>query len=94
MMPVVNSAPIKVFSFVREKDGDKVFAVINFSRRAADASPSPSPCAQRPLPRLRRAAQTVAIDAGTAMTLCALEPPGPDGGRLGRAFLSGAGEAA
>jgi len=31
MVPVVNSAPAKVFSFVREKEGDKVFAVINFS---------------------------------------------------------------
>lgn len=31
MVPVVNSAPTKVFSFVREKEGDRVFAVINFS---------------------------------------------------------------
>lgn len=31
MIGVVNSAPSKVFSFVRQKDGDKVFAVMNFS---------------------------------------------------------------
>jgi len=31
MVGIVNSAPAKVFSFVRQKEGDKVFAVINFS---------------------------------------------------------------
>jgi hypothetical protein len=31
MIHVPNSAPSKVFSFVRQKDGDKVFAVLNFS---------------------------------------------------------------
>lgn len=31
MVRVVNSAPSKVFSFTREKDGDKVFAVLNMS---------------------------------------------------------------
>jgi len=31
MVGVVNSAPTKVFSFVRQKDGDRVFAVMNFS---------------------------------------------------------------
>jgi glycosidase len=31
MIQVVNSAPLQVFSFVRQKEGDKVFAAINFS---------------------------------------------------------------
>ena len=44
MIPVVNSAPQKVFSFVRQKNGDKVLALFNFSAEAqtitfADALP-------------------------------------------------------
>ena len=31
MTPVVNTAPLKVLSFVREKNGDKVFALFNLS---------------------------------------------------------------
>ena len=31
MINVPNSAPLEVFSFVRQNDGDKVFAVLNFS---------------------------------------------------------------
>jgi glycosidase len=31
MVGIVNSAPQKVFSFVRQKEGHKVFAVMNFS---------------------------------------------------------------
>lgn len=31
MTPVVNTAPSKVLSFVRAKDGDKVFALFNLS---------------------------------------------------------------
>jgi 1,4-alpha-glucan branching enzyme len=31
MIGIVNSAPAKVFSFVRQKDGARVFAIINFS---------------------------------------------------------------
>jgi len=31
MIGIVNSAPQRVFSFVRERDGDRVFAVFNFS---------------------------------------------------------------
>jgi 1,4-alpha-glucan branching enzyme len=31
MVGIVNSAPQKVFSFVRQKEGDRVFAVMNFS---------------------------------------------------------------
>jgi hypothetical protein len=31
MIGVVNSAPSKVFSFVRQKEGARVFAVLNFS---------------------------------------------------------------
>ncbi|MGY4398144.1 1,4-alpha-glucan branching enzyme [Sphingomonas sp. UYAg733] len=31
MVPVVNTVPTKVLSFVREKDGDKVFALFNMS---------------------------------------------------------------
>ena len=31
MMQVPNSAPLKVFSFVRQNEKDKVFAVFNFS---------------------------------------------------------------
>ena len=34
MVPVINSAPTKVLSFVRQKDGDRVFAVLNFSSAA------------------------------------------------------------
>lgn len=33
MIPVPNSAPASIFSFVRRNDRDKVFAVINFSAR-------------------------------------------------------------
>jgi hypothetical protein len=31
MVPVVNSVPGKVFSFVRQKENARVFAVMNFS---------------------------------------------------------------
>jgi hypothetical protein len=31
MVGIVNSAPFKVFSFVRQKDGHRVFAAMNFS---------------------------------------------------------------
>ena len=34
MIPVPNSAPAKVFSFVRQNEDDKVFAVFNFSDRS------------------------------------------------------------
>lgn len=45
MVRVVNSAPTKVFSFTREKDGDKVFAVFNFSAQAQDVTFSDGPFA-------------------------------------------------
>ncbi len=47
MTPVVNSAPSKVFSFVREKDDDKVLAVFNFSARAETLSFGDGPVAGR-----------------------------------------------
>jgi glycosidase len=42
MIQVPNSAPAQVFSFVRQKDADKVFAVFNFS-----AEPQTVTCADR-----------------------------------------------
>ena len=36
MVPVVNTAPSKVLSFVREKDGDKVLALFNMSSEAQE----------------------------------------------------------
>ena len=38
MIPVVNSAPNKVLSFVRENDKDKVFAVMNFTSQPQEVS--------------------------------------------------------
>jgi glycosidase len=43
MVAVPNTAPKQVLSFVRARDGDKVFAVINFSERAQTVSFERSP---------------------------------------------------
>jgi glycosidase len=37
MRQVINDDPKRLFSFVRERDGDKVFAVFNFSGQAVEA---------------------------------------------------------
>ncbi len=45
MVPVVNSAHPRVFSFVREKDGNKVFGVFNFSAEPQDVGFTDGPFA-------------------------------------------------
>lgn len=43
MIPVVNSAPTKVFSFVRQKDGDKILALFNMSGEPQNVAISDGP---------------------------------------------------
>ena len=38
MIPVPNDKPKAIFSFVREKDGNKIFTVLNFSDQAQTVS--------------------------------------------------------
>ncbi|WP_066546355.1 MULTISPECIES: alpha-amylase family glycosyl hydrolase [unclassified Sphingomonas] len=61
MVRVVNSQPARVFSFTREKDGDKVFAALNFSGEPQTVSFTDGPFA----------GDYVDFDGGAKVTLAA-----------------------
>jgi len=67
MIPVVNSAPDKVLSFVRQKDGDKIFALFNLSGEAQEFGFTDGPVAGRY--RDFASGHSVTVSAGTRMTL-------------------------
>ncbi len=67
MVPVVNSAPTKVFSFVRAKGGDKVLALFNMSGEAQDVALTDGPAAGRYTDAVDGSALTVAL--GDRVTL-------------------------
>jgi hypothetical protein len=67
MVGITNSAPSKVFSFVRQKDGHRVFAVMNFSAEPQTVTFQNGPH----LGRYRDfdGGKAVTVDAATRMTL-------------------------
>jgi glycosidase len=67
MVGIVNSAPSRVFSFVRQKDGHRVFAVMNFSAEEQKVTFKEGPH----LGRYRDfdGGKAVSVDAATQMTL-------------------------
>lgn len=67
MLGIVNSAPQKVFSFLRERDGDRVFAIFNFSGDAQDVTFSEGPHHGRY--RDFATGEEVAVDAATRISL-------------------------
>lgn len=67
MTPVVNSAPGKVLSFVRETDGDKILALFNMSGTQQTITFSDGPTAGRYANFAN--GKTVALEAGSKVTL-------------------------
>jgi hypothetical protein len=67
MVGVVNSVPGKVFSFVREKDGDRVFAALNFSAERQRVTFKDGPHQGRY--RDFATGRAVTVDASTAFDL-------------------------
>jgi glycosidase len=67
MVGIVNSAPSKVFSFVRQKDGHRIFAVINFSGEARNVTFKES--LHHGAYRDFEGGEAVTVDAATQMTL-------------------------
>ncbi len=67
MVPVVNSSPQRVFSFVRQSDGDKVFALFNFSAEPQSVHFSDGPAAG--IYRDFSSGAAITVGMGTRMTL-------------------------
>jgi glycosidase len=67
MVPVVNSVPGKVFSFVRQKENARVFAVMNFSAEPHRVTFTDGPYRGRY--RDFAGGGTVTVDAATALDL-------------------------
>ena len=67
MVPVVNTAHPRVFSFVRERDGNKIFGIFNFSAEPQEVGFTDGPFAGRYTDY--RNGSTVTVEANTRLMI-------------------------
>lgn len=67
MVPVVNTAHPRVFTFVRERDGNKIFGIFNFSGEAQEVGFADGPFAGRYTDY--RDDSPVTVESGTRLTI-------------------------